>query len=219
MPQQTEVRPDTSDMLAVHQVFRDAFSAAGDHVASTGGGTDEVRVALVDAFYTNVFAFLHAHHEGEDVLVTPLLVARVDDPTEVLRVAAQHTDVLAPLADAEDALQVWSAKPNASSSAAFIASIADLDEVLRAHLAEEELVVLPLCDEHLSVEEWGALPGHAMANFQGDRIWLVLGLIREQMTDDQRDHMLASMPPPAVEMWTTFGRDAYDGFVAELRRA
>ena len=46
---------------------------------------------------------------------------------EVLRVAAQHTDVLAPLADAEDALQVWSAKPNASSSAAFIASIADLD--------------------------------------------------------------------------------------------
>jgi hemerythrin-like domain-containing protein len=219
MAQQTEVRPDTSDMLAVHQVFRDAFGAAAEHVASAGSGADPARVELVGDFYRNVFAFLHVHHEAEDALVTPLLVARVDDPRDVERVAAQHTEVLAPLADAEDALDAWSESPGPATSAAFVASVGGLDEVLRAHLEEEERVVLPLCDEHLSVEEWGAMPGHAMAAFQGDRIWLVLGLIREQMTDEQRAQMLANMPPPAVEMWTTFGNDAFDGFVTELRTA
>jgi len=219
MEQQTEVRPDTSDMLAVHQVFRDAFGAAGSYVASTGAGSDDVRVALVGDFYRNVFAFLHVHHEGEDALVTPLLVERLDDPREVERVAAQHTEVLVPLADAEDALQAWSERPGAASSEALVTSLGGLDEVLRAHLDEEERVVLPLCDGNLSVEEWGALPGHAMGAFQGDRIWLILGLIREQMTDEQRADMLAHMPPPAVEMWTTFGSNAFDGFVAELRTA
>ena len=62
--------------------------------------------------------------------------------------------------------------------------------------------MLPLAAEHLSVEEWGALPGHGMADFDGDKIWLILGLIRERMTDDQRAAMMAHMPPPALEMWT-----------------
>ena len=46
--------------------------------------------------------------------------------------------------------------------------------------------MLPLAAENLSMEEWGALPGHGMANFHGDKIWLILGLIRERMNDEQR---------------------------------
>jgi hypothetical protein len=218
MGSQADVRPDTSDMLAVHQVFREAFDAVSDHVASTAAGSDADRVQLVGDFYRNVFAFLHVHHESEDDLVTPLLIARLDDSTEVKRVAAQHTEVLDPLVEAETALAAWSAAPDAASGEVFVARVGVLDEVLTAHLDEEERIVLPLCD-HLTVEEWGALPGHAMANFQGDRIWLVLGLIREQMEDRQRAEMLVHMPPPAVEMWTTSGNDAFDRFVGELRGA
>jgi hypothetical protein len=48
-----------------------------------------------------------------------------------------------------------------------------------------------------------------MANYQGDKIWLILGLIRERMTDQQRAAMLEHMPPPAVEMWTGFGEQAF----------
>ncbi len=71
--------------------------------------------------------------------------------------------------------------------------------------------------EHLTIEEWGELPGHAMRNYPGDRIWLVLGLVRENMTRSQRDMMLAHMPPPAVEMWTTKGEGAFTTYMGEVR--
>jgi hypothetical protein len=36
------------------------------------------------------------------------------------------------------------------------------------------------------------------------------------MTQEQRDQMLAHMPPPAVEMWTSVGEQAYKNLVAEV---
>jgi hypothetical protein len=77
-------------------------------------------------------------------------------------------------------------------------------------------MVLPLCGENLSLEEWGALPGHALGSFTGDKVWLILGLIRDQMSQAQRDEMLAHMPPPAVDMWTSMGEQAYKNLVAEV---
>ena len=69
-----------------------------------------------------------------------------------------------------------------------------LDELgshLNEHLLEEEQKILPLAAEHLSMEEWGKMPAHGMAAFDGDKIWLILGLIRERMTDGQVAAMTA----------------------------
>ena len=63
------------------------------------------------------------------------------------------------------------------------------------HLDEEERLGLPLAAEYLSAEEWGRLPGHGLAAFDGDKVWLILGLIRERMNEEQRVAMLAHMPP------------------------
>jgi hypothetical protein len=62
------------------------------------------------------------------------------------------------------------------------------------------------------------MPGHALAAYDGDKIWLILGLIRENMTQAQRDAMLAHMPPPPRDMWINFGNAAFDEFIAEVRR-
>jgi hypothetical protein len=60
------------------------------------------------------------------------------------------------------------------------------------------------------------LPGHALAGYQGDKVWLILGLIRERMTDEQRAKMLANMPPPARDMWTGFGENAFNELSSEV---
>jgi hypothetical protein len=78
------------------------------------------------------------------------------------------------------------------------------------HLDKEETQALPLCTENILVEEWGQLPGHALAGYRGDRVWLILGLIRQRMTPEQRDAMLEHMPPPARDMWMTFGQNAFN---------
>jgi hypothetical protein len=208
-------RPDTDDMVAVHRVFRDTFGAA-DALITPVAPDDFGRTATIANFYSNVLAFLKVHHDGEDELVFPLLRERCpDDLEKVERVGAQHHDVEQMIPAAQGALVTWAAGDDGATQGA-VAALTELDKALVEHLDAEEQELLPLCAEHLSLAEWGALPAHGMANFTGDKVWLVLGLIRDRMSQQQRDAMLANMPPPAVEMWTGFGEDAFRGLLAEV---
>ena len=145
-------------------------------------------------------------------MVFPLLRERaagagelVDDMTE------QHHEAIALLQEARAALAAWPGGDAATQQAAQ-ERLDALGSHLCEHLEEEEAKVLPLAAEYLSMEEWGALPGHGMANFHGDKIWLILGLIRERMTAEQQAAMAAHMPPPALEMWTGFGQQAFKDY-------
>jgi hypothetical protein len=209
-------RPDTSDMAAVHQVFRSSLAAAPALVASSRG--DEARRALIAGYYANLLAFLEVHHQGEETLVFPYLTERAPEcRTLMTRMATQHTDVLSLLDESKAALGLWSDKGDPAAVDAATALVA-LGDALSVHLDEEEAEILPLAGDHLSMEEWGALPGHAMANFTGDKIWLIIGLIRENFTPAQRDTMLAHMPPPALAMWSTMGEAAFAEMIAEVRQ-
>ena len=201
-------RPDVSDMYAVHGVFRDSLGAAPQLVGGISAGDSE-RDALIANYYENILSFLEAHHDGEEKLVFPLLRARCAGNAELIdHLEGQHKEALRLLEEAQRSLAAWPAG-DAASQAAAADSLEALRAQLVAHLDEEEAKVLPLAAANLSMEEWGALPGHGMANFGGDKIWLILGMIRERMTDEQRASMLAHMPPPALDMWTSFGEQAF----------
>ena len=61
------------------------------------------------------------------------------------------------------------------------------------------------------------MPSRArLAGYQGDKVWLILGLIRQRMTQGQRGAMLAHMPPPARDMWTSFGEHAFNDYSAQV---
>ena len=115
------------------------------------------------------------------------------------------------LEEAQTLLQAWPTGDAAAQRAAQD-GLEALHAQLVDHLDQEEAKVLPLAAEHLSAAEWGALPGHGMANFHGDKIWLILGLIRERMTDTQRAAMLEHLPPPALDMWSGFGEQAFKDY-------
>ncbi len=210
-------RPDTSDMIAVHQVFRTSLASAPALVASARG--DDTRRALIVDYYANLLAFLDVHHEGEETLVFPFLVERApSSETLVTRMAAQHAEVIGRLDDSRDALSGW-ARGSDDRAVEAAAALAGLGDALGVHLDEEEAQILPLAGEHLSMEEWGALPGHGMANFKGDKVWLILGLIRENFTPAQRDAMLEHMPSPARDMWETMGEKAFTAMITEVRQS
>lgn len=215
MTSTTEPRPDTTEMVVVHDVLRDTLSAAPALIGAAGSD-DADRVELLKNLYANVLAFLTVHHEGEDELIYPLLLDRAPEQRELIaRVNAQHHEVEELIARTGAAVNGWVAG-DAGSQERAAAALHELGERLSVHLEDEEREMLPLCAEHVSVAEWGALPGHAMQHFGGDKVWLVLGLIRERMTQGQRDLMLAKMPPPAVEMWTGFGEQAFGRLMAQI---
>jgi Hemerythrin HHE cation binding domain len=209
---------DTSDMVNFHCVFRHAFGGANALLVD-GTEVDPGRVEIVGSYYDNVLRLLHVHHDGEDELMTPRLTDRGTprEVAEVTRIAAQHAPVLVSINAAEDTVAAWRAAPTTETATATLTSLAALDGQLTEHLDEEEDIVIPIAARYITAPEWGELPGHGMAHFTGDKPWLVIGLIREQMTDDQRAEMDAHMPPPIAEFWATAGEPMFVDYVGKLR--
>lgn len=206
---------DTSDMARVHQVFREAIAAAPALIGSATARGRE-RVELVATYYRNVLALLHAHHDGEDELIWPLLIERApDEADEVRRIAGQHADVASALDAAIAAIDAWQTSGDDATGSAAVA-VANLGAALLPHLDQEEAFVVPLAAKHIYAPEWGELPGHALRTFSGDKMWLVLGLIREQFSVEQVLMMDEHMPPPVVAMWQEHALEFKD-FVAALR--
>jgi hemerythrin-like domain-containing protein len=210
---------DVSDMYAVHGVFRDTLGAAPQLIGDIAPG-DAARVDQVANYYDNVLYFLEAHHDGEEEIVFPLLRERCPGEAALLdSLEEEHKTALKLLAAARESLAAWPGA-DGNGGAAGQSAVAESLEALRAqlveHLDKEEAQALPLCAENILAEEWGQLPGHAMAGYQGDKIWLIMGLIRQRMTQEQRDAMLEHMPPPAREMWTGFGETAFNELSSQV---
>jgi hemerythrin-like domain-containing protein len=208
---------DVSDMSAVHKALTGALDAAPAYVAEAG--LDSERVEVIGSFYENVIEFLHVHHTSEDELIYPVLEQRCPERrSELERIDDQHKLLHAPMDVGRSAIPAWRAAPSTSNAQAVTDAIASIDELLRPHLAEEETVMLPIATRWMSPEEWGGMAGHSMAIFRGDKPWLPLGLVREQLNQEQRDGMLAGMPPEMRTMWTEQMEPAFNAFIAEVRR-
>ena len=212
-------RPDVTDMYAVHGVFRDTLGAAPRLIGDIAPG-DAARVDQIANYYDNILYFLEAHHDGEEAIVFPRLRERCPDDAALLdSLEGEHKQALILLEDARRSLAGW---PGADGETArrrrrrWRTSLEALRAQLVAHLDEEEARALPLCAENILAEEWGQLPGHALAGYQGDKVWLILGLIRQRMTQEQRDAMLEHMPPPPRDMWINFGENAFNELSAQV---
>jgi hypothetical protein len=88
---------------------------------------------------------------------------------------------------------------------------------LNVHLVEEEREILPLAAVTVSQDEWGGLPGWAVSHFAGDKIWLVLGLLFEQMTEAQAATTLQHIPDGVREMWAATGSRDFATMIEGVR--
>ncbi len=210
---------DTSDMLIPHNMLRDALGRKEALIGSVASG-DAARAAVVGSFFDNVLRFLDAHHQGEDILLYPVARERVPEHAVLFdRMDAEHRAAAGADAAAKETLASWMADPNSGNARALAGALGDLRAVLEAHLEDEERSFLPIAATSFTAEEWGELPGHAARTFTGDKLWLIMGLVFEQMTDEQRALTIAHMPSPVVEMWNGSGAASFAAFIADVRGA
>lgn len=211
------MRIDTTDMHAIHKVFRFACRDAPVAIEQAEG---EARLTAVGSFYETVLGFLHCHHGAEDAVLFPLLSQRCPADLGLLtRMEAQHTGVNDALARAEALLVRWRAHPGGRERTDLVAAMGVLGAELESHVAEEEAHVLPLAADNVTLEEWGSMPGYAMARFASDKKWLIQGLVRAHLTESQLAHMIRSLPPPAIEAWESTGRRAFTELMARIPTA
>ncbi|HVC14510.1 MAG TPA: hemerythrin domain-containing protein [Acidimicrobiales bacterium] len=208
---------DTRDMKWVHDAFRRALGDAPAQIAAIGDG-DVERAHRFASYLGDLLWLLRVHHEGEDQLLYPLLVARVPESADLFStMAAQHAGVIAGIDGAQEATERFGASGSASDGDALAAACRSLLDVLSGHLTEEEEAVVPIAARSVTPEEWGAMPAHAMSQYSGPRLWLPLGLATEMFPDEVRAQVFAHVPPPVSEMWWTVGADAFASEMAAIR--
>jgi hypothetical protein len=148
--------------------------------------------------------------------VFPKLRERCPDATPLMdTMVGQHHDVVGLASDTKAALEAWRSG-EAGAQDRLAGHLGTLHDTLAPHLDAEEADVMPLCADTLSAEEWGELPGHALSQYSGDKVWLILGLILERRTPEGRQAMMAAMPPPVVQMWTGMGSQAFEDLAARV---
>jgi hemerythrin-like domain-containing protein len=208
---------DTRDMTCVHDAFRRAFADAPGQLAGIEEG-DVERAQTVAGYLGDVLWLLDAHHDGEDELLYPLLVARAPENDDVYtRMERQHAAVVPGIEAAQKAAERFGESASGDDREALADACRSLLGDLAGHLAEEEAEVCPVASRVVTAEEWGALPSHVMSQYAGTRPWLLFGLVFESMPDQLRDHVLASVPPPVSEMWFGWGLATFNDLMRSVR--
>ncbi len=208
MPTTTN-RPQTEEMVIVHNVFRTHLAALPSLIDGAPDG-DRARAAELTAWMSELITGLHHHHVGEDELMWPILVSRAPQESElVLRMEEQHTRI-ADLVSACHRLGAGFAATGARGDGAALATaIGTLGEALAEHLSEEERLILPIAEAVMTVEEWRMLADRGNASIPKERRLVFLGYMLNSATEEQRALLFSLLPPPARLMWRVVGRRAF----------
>ena len=203
-------RPDTREMIIVHNVFRRLFGDLPGLVRAAEPG-DVARARVLADVYTEISTALHHHHSGEDELLWPVLVQRVEaDRGFVLRAEEQHERVHELLERAKPQADAFAQTASASARDALAATIEELDAALRDHMADEERYILPLVEKHLTVAEWEQLGERGRASIPKDRLLVQLGWILDGVPPADRREILGKLPLPARIAWRLIGRRTFE---------
>ncbi|CCF63585.1 hemerythrin domain-containing protein [Nocardia cyriacigeorgica] len=208
---------NTDDMKIVHRAFRRESRLLIELVAAVAPG-DIARATVIAGHFRDYRLGLKNHHEGEDELLWPPLLARVDLGTEViLRMQAQHERVEATLAALDTAVPAWEAGAGADERDTLVAILADHRAVLLEHLDDEETTVLPLAAQHLTDAEWAAPGEHMVAHTPKLTLFTLFGLVLEEADPAERALLLGVLPAPVRGIWHLFGRHRYARHIRRVR--
>jgi hemerythrin-like domain-containing protein len=210
---------NTQDMEVVHRALRRESRLLAQLVAAVAPG-DTARAKVIAGHFADYRLGLKNHHEGEDELLWPPLLARVDLEAEVvLRMEAQHERVAATLTRLETVVPAWAATAAAAERDSLVAALTDHRAVLLEHLDDEEATLLPLAAQHLTEAEWASLGDHLVANTPKPALLTLFGLVLEDATPAERAALLAGLPAPVRGIWHVIGRPRYARHIRRVRAA
>jgi hemerythrin-like domain-containing protein len=208
-------RPDTSEMIFVHNSFRQQFRALPGLVRSVDEG-DTARAAVVVTFLEELTSALHHHHEGEDELMWPLLLKKAPmDSALILRMEEQHERIAELYRRAADNANAFASTADAQSRENLADTLNELIGALEEHLHDEEVKILPLVEEVMTVPQWEALGERGRAGIPKDKRLVFLGFMLAANPPDRGQEFLGRLPVPARIAWKLLGRKAY---VKEYRK-
>lgn len=210
---------DTQDMEIVHRAFRRESRLLIELVTAVAPG-DTARARVIADHFRDYRLGLKNHHEGEDELLWPPLLSRVDLEADiVLRMEAQHERVADTLARLDAAVPAWEATADADRRDTLVAALTEHRALLLEHLDDEEATLLPLAAEHITEKEWASLGDHMVASTPKLTLLTLFGLVLEDASAPERALLLSVLPAPVRGIWRVVGRPRYVRHIRRVRAA
>jgi hemerythrin-like domain-containing protein len=187
---------DVGEMYLVHTMLRREFGLLPDLIRGTDRN-DTKRRALIGSHAQLVFQILHAHHEGEDLVLWPLLLERAEaEATQIVAIMEQqHHAIAAAHDEAVHRLGGWCRSGHGGE--AFATVLDDLVSIMTAHTALEEKAVLPLAEKYITAAEWQQMGQHGMDTFQKRLLPLAFGMLMYEGDPAVMRRTLSNVPQPA----------------------
>ncbi|MEO3786729.1 DUF4267 domain-containing protein [Actinocorallia sp. B10E7] len=198
-------RPFTHSMVVIHRGLRRESRLLAEMIGAARPG-DRRRARVLASHLSDYLLGLRNHHHGEDELIWPLLLSRVDlDADVVLRMEAQHEKVAATIERIRGLIGPWTRSADAAGRDALVAALTEHRTVLIEHLDDEEAHLLPLAEHHLTEAEWSTQGEHFAQHTPKSKILTLLGVVLEDATPQERAEFLAGLPAPARAIWRLYG--------------
>jgi hemerythrin-like domain-containing protein len=206
---------DAFDMAIVHRVFRTELHNAPGLVRDVKAG-DTKRSAIVGDHLNFIVAAVHNHHAAEDELVWPKLHARAPARAgEIARMEGQHQAIAESVARVQDVVASWAASADPRSAEQLIRAVENLSAVVDEHLADEELNIVPLINEHITSDEWQEAVERA-AKFlsrKNLRLGLVLGgYVFDAASANEGQRIMSNVPLPKRVLLQLLARPSFASY-------
>ncbi|GGK45240.1 hemerythrin domain-containing protein [Nocardia camponoti] len=210
---------NTQDMEIVHRAFRRESRLLIDLVAAVTPG-DTTRARVLAAHFRDYRLGLKNHHEGEDELLWPPLLSRVDMEADiVLRMEVQHQRIEATFTALDKAVPAWESTAGIAERDALVAALVAHRAALIEHLDDEEATLLPLASRYVTEQEWASLGEHLVANTPKLTLLTLFGMVLEDASPQERALLLSVLPAPVRGVWRVVGRPRYVRHMRRVRAA
>jgi hemerythrin-like domain-containing protein len=202
---------DTRNMYTAHVMFRREFGLLPDLVQSVAH-EDEERAKVIADHIKLLSTLLHHHHQAEDEVLWPLLLARVPKETApVIRlVEGHHRRIDTLLSGIETRLAAWANGAASDDGDALALALRELAVVLFEHMALEEQLVLPLVERSVFTCEWQAMEGRAVGALDPPDAELLFGMMLYEGDEDIVPEALrAEFLPTAPRVYADYAERLY----------
>ena len=208
-PEQVAAPPgqvDVTGMYLMHHAFRRDLRAFAAALTRTPVADRTTWRALAARW--KVFAdMLHSHHTGEDAILWPLLLARVDEAgdqagqTTLHDMEAEHAEIDPLLAGCHAGFARLADAADADALAALQVRIAALRERLHAHLGHEETDAMALVQRHVTAAEWHALDRQFAKHYPKDVVRYGLPWVLHGIPQDLMPTVRTMIGPVLLVLW------------------
>ena len=208
-PGQAAAPPGPSDLMPMylmHHAFRRDLARFAAAVAATDDADRRAWRAL-SRRWGQFARILHLHHAGEDEILWPLLLERVDRAGDIAgrstleAMEAEHEEIDPLLSGCAEGLAAMATGGDADTRAALVVRMTATRERLGHHLGHEESEAMALVQRHLTPAEWDGLHAEFGRDYTPQDALFALPWVLHDLPRELRPRALAFVGRGATLAW------------------